>query len=401
MSTQRTSKKEEISKLNPKYNNKNGLILGSFYEIPEYFRHNEYIKNGYRLNCNSFSSAVKSIFNFHNETVNVWSHLLGAVLFLILILYTINFITNYTSQLRTVKLRISEIEKTNNFAKLNNNTDINNFYTLLNNFKKDLQNYSFSLLNNAYEVMINKISSNFTKFKNILSDKYISLKYSFSDLLKLSNYKIIPEKNLERWPLIIFLISAILCLSFSSFFHLVGNISPQVHRILSRFDYGGISLLITGSCYPPYFYFFYCDTKLKKFYIIYITTFGLITFLLCLSNGFNLPKRRVFRGSLFLSFGISSGIPIIHMAFFGYTIKGYIPGIRILFWYLGGITYIIGALLYLVRFPEKKCPGRFDYFGSSHQLLHFAVVIAAIFHYIGCLDAYYARFDNLCYKYVE
>ena len=394
-----TSKTEEISKLNTKYENKSGLILGSFYEIPEYFRHNEFIKNGYRLNCNSFSVAVKSLFKIHNETVNIWSHLFGAILFIILIFYTIIFITNYTSQLRIVKSNIYEIEKINNFTKLNDNIEINNFYTSLQNFKKDLQNYSFILLNNAYESMINKISANYIKFKNTLTNKYINLKNSFSDLLKLSNYNIIPEKNLERWPLIIFLISAILCLSFSSFFHLVGNISPQVHRILSRFDYGGISLLITGSCYPPYIYYFYCDVKFKIFYIISITSFGLITFLLCLTNGFNLPEKRIFRGSLFLTFGISSCIPIIHMGFFGYSIKGYITDIRILFWYLGGITYIIGALLYLVRFPEKKYPGKFDYFGSSHQLLHFAVVIAVIFHYIGCLDAYYGRFDNLCYKY--
>ena len=33
---------------------------------------------------------------------------------------------------------------------------------------------------------------------------------------------------------------------------------------------------------------------------------------------------------------------------------------------------------------------------SGNSLLHISVLIAAFFHYIGCLDAYYSRFDHLC-----
>ena len=62
-----------------------------------------------------------------------------------------------------------------------------------------------------------------------------------------------------------FLFSAIICLSFSAFFHLVGNISTSHHRILSRFDYGGVCLLITGSCYPPYYYFFIVNRIIDYF----------------------------------------------------------------------------------------------------------------------------------------
>ena len=106
--------------------------------------------------------------------------------------------------------------------------------------------------------------------------------------------------------LFIFLVSAILCLSFSATFHLIGGISKTYHTILSRFDYAGISLLITGSCFPPYYYFFYCESKLRIFYLSFMTIFGLSTFFLSLTNNYNKPEMRTFRGRLYLLFGISA-----------------------------------------------------------------------------------------------
>jgi hypothetical protein len=49
---------------------------------------NEYIATGYRINFNSIRKILKSLFIVHNESVNVWSHLLGSILFLAMILYT-------------------------------------------------------------------------------------------------------------------------------------------------------------------------------------------------------------------------------------------------------------------------------------------------------------------------
>ena len=39
------------------------------------------IKRGYRINFSNYRLARLSLFQLHNETVNVWSHLLGALLF--------------------------------------------------------------------------------------------------------------------------------------------------------------------------------------------------------------------------------------------------------------------------------------------------------------------------------
>jgi len=46
---------------------------------------------GYRINFNTFPRILRSLFMLHNESVNVWSHLLGVLLFIGLIFHTFHF----------------------------------------------------------------------------------------------------------------------------------------------------------------------------------------------------------------------------------------------------------------------------------------------------------------------
>lgn len=56
-----------------------GLL--SFHQLPEYMKDNEFIVNYYRADW-PLKQAFFSLFRWHNETLNVWTHLLGFVLFL-------------------------------------------------------------------------------------------------------------------------------------------------------------------------------------------------------------------------------------------------------------------------------------------------------------------------------
>ena len=40
---------------------------------------------GYRINFNSYSQILKSLFQFHNETINIWTHFGGAIIMLFII----------------------------------------------------------------------------------------------------------------------------------------------------------------------------------------------------------------------------------------------------------------------------------------------------------------------------
>ncbi|CAI4213745.1 unnamed protein product [Parascedosporium putredinis] len=45
------------------------------------------------------------------------------------------------------------------------------------------------------------------------------------------------------------------------------------------------------------------------------------------------------------------------------------------------LVYLVGALVYASKVPERWCPGMFDYVGGSHNLWHLAVLGGILFHY--------------------
>jgi hypothetical protein len=66
--------------------------IGELKDIPDFMRDNEYIFRGYRIGFNSKRKILKSLFMIHNESVNVWSHLIGAFFFILLIFYTLFYL---------------------------------------------------------------------------------------------------------------------------------------------------------------------------------------------------------------------------------------------------------------------------------------------------------------------
>ena len=420
-------KLKEENNLIPEIDKKQKIIIGTFEQAPKFLQQNEYIKNGYVINCNSFKNSLRCLFKFHNETVNTWTHLLGSLFFIFLFFYTIFFITNFNIQLNIIKEdNLPSLEKKAvSLYELSPYT-MNSFYESVKKIQKSFNNYNqkeiytetinniFYLYNEVYNYILYNISSLLEYLKSFL-ESLSSLEKEAINLINLDEsrnnelesyldseirikMKERPKKELTKFPLFIIIICAFLCLSFSTTYHAIKIISPIIYNISHRFDHGGISLLISGSCFPPYYYFFYYENKFKYFYLLEISILGLGIFLYSiLSSEFSKPYKRTFRGILFLIFGICTGIPVIHMTFFGNSINGYYSGIKLKNWYIGGISYIIGALLYILRFPEKIFQGKFDYIGSSHQLFHILVFLGAFFHYFGSLDAYEYRFKYLEY----
>ena len=60
-------------------------FIGRWEEAPRFIQDNEYIRSGYRINFHNIRSIFCSLFMLHNETVNVWSHLIGVFIFFVLI----------------------------------------------------------------------------------------------------------------------------------------------------------------------------------------------------------------------------------------------------------------------------------------------------------------------------
>ena len=99
---------------------------------------------------------------------------------------------------------------------------------------------------------------------------------------------------------------------------------------------------------------------------------------------------------MFLILGISTAIPMLHLALFGKYVNGFDKKPHLIYWFIGGIIYVCGGLFFVSRIPEKYIHNKFDYCLHSHNNLHLCVLIAFIFHYVGALDSYYYRAENKC-----
>ncbi len=73
--------------------------VGSLEEAPDFLRDNEYIKHGYRIDFNSTKKVFHSLFILHNESVNIWSHLLGVFMVIVFICYTTVYISSHKDEI--------------------------------------------------------------------------------------------------------------------------------------------------------------------------------------------------------------------------------------------------------------------------------------------------------------
>ena len=259
------------------------VIVGNYSQAPDYLKDNEFIKNGYLINCHSIKLVFKSIFVCSNETINIWSHLIGCIISILLII----FVACYLKTGEIKPLSQNEYEKIK--------IKLNEFITpLIKDLKENKENDELKNINISYMLDKMKINSqnlldnygsrstvitNLEKFverNENLINKIIELSDE-SNILemirkkweicsnKITNYinkyiiNDIKGEDIGRWPLFIMLFSAIVCFGCSTSFHWFSIYGKELYSFLCRLDYAGITFLIPGSCYPPYYYFYYCE----------------------------------------------------------------------------------------------------------------------------------------------
>ena len=188
--------------------------IGEINEDHQFLKDNEFIHSGYRLYFNTSRKIFKSLFLWHNESVNVWSHLLGFLLFTSMLVYCIAFL-NLSHEISL--------------------------------FSPDTIEFIGEYINSAKET-VEVITED-------LKNSFDSDTFNWVTPLESSSK---PLQKVSRWPLIVFICSAIICLGMSSLYHLFNAHSHAVYKLMSRFDYAGISILICGSFFPPIYYMYFC-----------------------------------------------------------------------------------------------------------------------------------------------
>ena len=146
-------------------------------------------------------------------------------------------------------------------------------------------------------------------------------------------------------------------------------------------DYSGIVFLIMGSVYPLSYYSMACEPVhgWRNFFLISITASSLLVFIMFLHPIVLKPSMRTIRVSIFTLLGLSSCAPFIYLG----QIKSMdnFSNFEMMPFLIGGLFYIAGGVIMATRTPECCCPGKFDYCGASHQLMHVMVLIGCAIHF--------------------
>ncbi|XWS70746.1 hypothetical protein CRYUN_Cryun03dG0075200 [Craigia yunnanensis] len=319
--------------------------LLSYKELPEYMKDNEFILNYYRVNW-SLKEALFSIFRWHNETLNVWTHLLGFVLFLGLTMANL--------------MEVPQV------------SDLITFLT------------------RSFPVSGDTNVSHDSKDLFLGTTNLIDLKRITTPELDIT----LPVTPVTRWPFYVFLGGSMFCLLSSSTCHLFSCHSHHLNLTLLRIDYAGITTMIITSFFPPIYYIFQCDPQWHSVYLGGITALGLFTILTLLSPTLSTGKFRAFRALLFSSMGLFGIVPGIHAAIVNWSNPR--RNVTLAYESAMAIFYLTGTMFYVSRIPERLKPGWFDLAGHSHQIFHILVVMGALAHYGASLVFLEWRDRNTC-----
>lgn len=198
----------------------------------------------------------------------------------------------------------------------------------------------------------------------------------------------------NKWPLVAYLITAMFCLGCSTTCHLCYVKSQRISKITSNLDYWGIAILFLGSAYPFISYKYACGPYIVWRYI-FISMITLLTVLCMVVTVKSAFLNSINKAILFTSFGVSVLIPTAGLAFWKdprYTLE---PNLLPYSW--AALAYIIGMIIFVTKVPERYSKsGRYDFFGSSHQIFHVLVLLGIGITFYDSYNVYLDRLNFTC-----
>lgn len=202
--------------------------------------------------------------------------------------------------------------------------------------------------------------------------------------------------HVPRWPLFMHAFSAVVCLGCSAIYHLFNIKNKLWYQWFTLIDYSGICFLIMGTPYPLINYAFACEqvNGWRYFFLGFVSITCAVVLAVMFSPFFMKPESQFLRTIVFGTLACSVLMPMIYLG--SQRDMTYLSDYSMMPWALGMLTYMVGAVIYANRAPEKCKPGVFDYCGASHQIFHCLVVVGALIHFSASLDLYYARIDKVC-----
>ncbi|KXJ95443.1 progestin/adipoQ receptor family protein [Microdochium bolleyi] len=192
----------------------------------------------------------------------------------------------------------------------------------------------------------------------------------------------------------VFLFAACKCLICSTVWHTMSCHADQgLMECFACVDYTGISLLIAASIMTTEYTVFYCEPVSRWSYITATMVLGIIGVILPWNPRFNQQNMAWVRVAFFVGLGATGFLPIFQVIYtrgFQWALDFYSDSNL-----LKSLTvYVIGAIIYASKVPERWYPGAFDYFGNAHNLWHVAVLGGIVYHFLAMQQHFSGAFQR-------
>jgi len=304
------------------------MATGGMYDVPTYQRV-PYVTSGYRINVRTTRECLMSIFAIHNETLNIWTHLIGFFVFVAMAVWW-----------------------------------------LLDIFYLDHGNHHSSRIASVTEALLEEG------------------KEGGEERDTTTVQRIEGTVRLDVAFLLLLLFGGAFCMLASAMYHAFScKHEPGFGRCL-RLDLSGIAVQIAVSIFAGAYFGYACFPSLQKIYLILTAVLGVTMVCLPHLRFFQGPAGFKIRFGVLLGCGLSGLVPALH--FVGIA-KGEERELLMYIIYMG-VLYLGGAALYTLRVPERWfAPGKFDILGHSHQWWHMCVFAAAFCWVKGITQLYYLR----------
>lgn len=256
-------------------------------EIPEWMRDNDLVLAQYRPQM-GVRQALRSLFSLHNETYNVWSHVVGLVLFVGLL-----------------------------------------------------------------------------------------AQWLLAPLPPFAN----PEPQ-RKWPLALYLAACCYVYVCSAAAHLFYVVSKRVCVMLWKLDHISIAVCCTAGFVPIIDAAFTCSgPAVGPLYIGVTVAMAVAVVCVSMIDAFHQDRFRTLRAAVQLLFPAWAVVPMMHARRLLLPHAQASAGLEL----VGAamVVMVAGALVYAARLTEVLFPGRFDIFGSSHNIMHTSVVVAHLLFFEG------------------
>ncbi|XP_024114021.1 membrane progestin receptor delta isoform X1 [Oryzias melastigma] len=193
------------------------------------------------------------------------------------------------------------------------------------------------------------------------------------------------------WPLLVYMLLICVYPFTSCCAHVFSTMSPESRHICYFFDYGALSLYSLG-CAISYGYYVMPDCWVNSWIQQHFVPIAVGNSLFCTSMScysrfveLQFPQRsKALRTGAFVVPFLFDTVPLFY---------------RVLLFCWGGcgmgdalsnhcyhlLFAFLTCFLFTAHLPERLAPGRFDYFGHSHQLFHIAAVVGTHFQMEGVL----------------